>query len=75
MAKHKKTPSHISFCRQLKAAIDDERSAVPDYQGLMRNACAKKSRCKEFKPLLQGIIRDERKHKRKLEVKYDRYCR
>lgn len=75
MAKRNQTSSNISFCKQLKASIADEKSAVPDYQGLMRNACSQKMRCKSFKPAITAIIRDEKRHRRRLETLYDRHCR
>lgn len=68
----------MTFCKHMRSAVIDEQKAVPDYELLIKQAeklnMLSGAELIKIKRIVNGIIGDEKRHKRELVPLFDRIC-
>lgn len=66
---------YMKFCKHMREAIIDEQKAVPDYEKLLREYKAlPMEKGHWFKDSVEGIISDEKRHKKELIPYFNNIC-
>lgn len=68
----------MAFCKHMREAIIDEQKAVPDYEKLIKQAerlnMLSGAELIKIRRIVNGIISDEKHHKRELLPIFDKVC-